>query len=254
MAFAWVRSFAVKHMLKRRTLAVLLLCMLSCVLIKYRTLAGSVAFMVFYICINNGVFTPQSVRVLCFRFAVEFEHRWPVLMRSSDDLKLLSSPASRALFILLGPGSTLVLPIVEYLIKGKRNISPIGIFSQTAEHITTTIDKIFGKKWLILIGISLYIASLWWLIGRMPYFKFMKCGLSAPQCSEHDLQRYKHALRYGFLTTNPLTKFKTGRKWTSCEPRRFGRWRKHRYRKEGKLCQRLRKASRVRARRSTCVN
>lgn len=254
MAFAWLRAFVVKHMLKRRALAVLLYCVLSCVLIKHMTLPGFVALMVFYIFINTGVFNPQFVRVLSFWYAAEAEHSWPVLIPSSDDVKLLFRPTSRALCVLLVACCTpLILPIVDSLIQARTNISPIGIFSQTAKHTSTTIISIFGKKWLILIGIPLYIATLWWLIGRMSYWELKKCEPSAPQCSQHDLQLYKHALLYSSSTMNSLTKVKTGRKWTSCEPRKLGRRRKYRYRQEGKLCQRLRRVSRARTRHSSCV-
>ncbi len=47
MAFAWVRGFVFEHTQKRRALAFLLQCMLSAVLIKYMTLPGFVAPMVF---------------------------------------------------------------------------------------------------------------------------------------------------------------------------------------------------------------
>lgn len=147
----------------------------------------------------------------------------------------------------------LILRTVDSLIQARTNISPIGMFSQTAKHTITTIDSIFGKKWLILICTPLYIVMLWWWIGRMSYFEFMKCELSAPLYSEHELDQFKQALLYSFSIMKFLTKYKAGRIWTNCELRRFGRWRKHRYRQEGKLRQRLRNISRVRPRHSSCV-
>jgi hypothetical protein len=257
MAFVWVRAFLVEHMLKRRTLNVLLLCMLSCVCIKYRTLADFVAFLVFYTYTNNGVCTPQLVRVLCYLFAVNPEHLWAVLVESSDEVKLNFWPIISHWSIFLGPGcSFLILRTVESidsLIQARTNISPIGMFSQTAKHIGAIINSIFGKPWAIMIGIPLYIFVLWWWIGRMSYFELMKYEPSAPQCSEKNIRRYKQGHLFSFLTRKSLKKFKSGLKWTSCELRSFGRWRKHRYRQEGKLCQRLRKVSRVRPRRSSCV-
>ncbi len=166
--------------------------------------------------------------MLSFWFADETVHRWPVLMLLSDGSKLLSRPASWALLTLFMPGcSLLFLPIVVSLIQARMNVSTISIFSQTAKHTITTTNTIFGKKWLILIGIPIYIATLWWLIGRVSYWELKKNEPSTPQYSEHDLNLYKNSLLYGFSTMNSLTKFKTGRTWTSCGPRRFGRWRKH---------------------------
>jgi amino acid permease len=52
----------------------------------------------------------------------------------------------------------LILCTVDSLIQARTNISPIGMLSQTAKHTITTIDSIFGKNWLILIG-NHYILS-----------------------------------------------------------------------------------------------
>lgn len=150
MAFAWVRAFVVEHMLKRKKLVVLLLCMLPWVFIKYRTLANFVASMVFLICINGA---------FCSVFAaVDFDLQGSHMMPSSNDLELLFWPLSQALLmVLVARCSPLILRTVDSLIQARTNISPIGMLSQTAKHTITTINTIFGEKWLILIGISLYI-------------------------------------------------------------------------------------------------